>query len=186
MVVLCCCNEKDVEKLSRIQRFLILISQSLEEPHTEDTSKFDLLVPTVVKPRKRHADDVSGSFQMHRFRNLTLSYIQEPEEVGIVREFPFSSSVQRMSVIVKQIHEPTFQYFCKGAPEKILTLCRPETGKCYSQLNSEKFFNILYVSVPEDFYLKLESFTRKGDRVIALAWKDLGTIRFLKIHKLKR
>ena len=34
--------------------------------------------------------------------------------------------------------------------------------------------------------MKLESFTRKGDRVIALAWKDLGSIRFLKIHKLKR
>ncbi|OWA51300.1 putative cation-transporting ATPase 13A3 [Hypsibius exemplaris] len=122
---------------------------SLEEPHTEETSKFDLLVPTVVKPKKRQGDD------------------EELSEVGIVREFPFSSSVQRMSVIVKQLQEPTFQYFCKGAPEKILTLCRPET-------------------VPHDFYEKLESFTRKGDRVIAMAWKDLGSVRFLKIHKLKR
>ncbi|XP_055354336.1 polyamine-transporting ATPase 13A3-like [Paramacrobiotus metropolitanus] len=122
---------------------------TLEEPHTEDTSKFDLLVPTLVKPRKRHAEE------------------EEPDEVGIVREFPFTSSLQRMSVIVKQLHVQTFQYFCKGAPEKILTLCRPET-------------------IPPDFYSKLESFTRKGDRVIALAWKDLGNVRFLKIHKLKR
>lgn len=54
-----------------------------------------------------------------------------------------------------------------------------------SRLVGTEAFSISF-SVPPDFYEKLESFTRKGDRVIAMAWKDLGTVRFLKIHKLKR
>jgi magnesium-transporting ATPase (P-type) len=48
--------------------------------------------------------------------------------LGIVKRYPFASSMQRMSVIV---HDPTTKaitLFCKGSPEKIIELSRPESG----------------------------------------------------------
>ncbi len=69
------------------------------------------MAPTVVRPTS-----VGGS-----------------EELGIVRQFPFSSQLQRMSVAVKELSTdgavgPTdWMLYCKGAPEKVATLCKEET-----------------------------------------------------------
>jgi len=49
-------------------------------------------------------------------------------DVGIVRQFPFSSSMQRMAVIVRSLGGDQFELFCKGSPEKIMSLSRPESG----------------------------------------------------------
>jgi magnesium-transporting ATPase (P-type) len=35
-------------------------------------------------------------------------------EMGIVRRFDFSSKLQRMSVIVKNVNEPYFKVYSKG------------------------------------------------------------------------
>lgn len=59
----------------------------------------------------------------------TVCMLQNPFEVGIIRQFTFSSSVQRMSVITRTLSEDGMQLFCKGAPEKIASLCQPDTGK---------------------------------------------------------
>ena len=50
------------------------------------------------------------------------------EEVGIVRQFTFSSSLQRMSVIVRRLGADHFDIFTKGAPEMIASLCVTDTG----------------------------------------------------------
>lgn len=50
-------------------------------------------------------------------------------EVGIVREFPFSSNLQRMSILCKRIGQEQLHFFCKGSPEMVQSLCKPETGK---------------------------------------------------------
>lgn len=57
-----------------------------------------------------------------------MDYVSECE-VGILRQFPFLSSLQRASVIVKSvISEPTdMLVYVKGAPEMIAKLCIPET-----------------------------------------------------------
>ncbi|NXC19393.1 AT132 ATPase, partial [Corythaeola cristata] len=48
--------------------------------------------------------------------------------MGILRRFPFSSSLQRMSVLVKLPGEASTHVYVKGAPEMVASLCRKETG----------------------------------------------------------
>ncbi|XP_017688937.1 PREDICTED: probable cation-transporting ATPase 13A2 isoform X2 [Lepidothrix coronata] len=77
--------------------------------------------------------------------------------LGILRRFPFSSSFQRMSVLVKLPGEATAHVYVKGAPEMVASLCRKET-------------------VPLDFSQMLRHYTTDGFRVLGLAGKALGTV----------
>ncbi|XP_064645637.1 polyamine-transporting ATPase 13A3-like [Lineus longissimus] len=76
--------------------------------------------------------------------------------VGIVRQLPFSSSLQRMSVIAQYLDGGDGGYivFTKGSPEKIAGMCRPNT-------------------VPSDFNEVLSNYTSDGFRVIAMAYRPL-------------
>lgn len=49
------------------------------------------------------------------------------EGIIILHQFPFSSALQRMSVIAQEIGGDP-QAFIKGAPEIVAMLCRAETG----------------------------------------------------------
>uniref|UniRef100_A0A8C6Q913 ATPase 13A3 n=1 Tax=Nothobranchius furzeri TaxID=105023 RepID=A0A8C6Q913_NOTFU len=75
-------------------------------------------------------------------------------EIGIVRQFPFSSALQRMSIVARVLGEKRMDAYMKGAPEAVASLCKKET-------------------VPENFAEVLESYTREGFRVIALAHRRL-------------
>ncbi|NXK00593.1 AT132 ATPase, partial [Corythaixoides concolor] len=77
--------------------------------------------------------------------------------VGILRRFPFSSSLQRMSVLVKLPGEASTHVYVKGAPEMVASLCRKET-------------------VPLDFSQVLRHYTADGFRVLGLASKPLSTV----------
>uniref|UniRef100_A0A8C0EQB6 Polyamine-transporting ATPase 13A2 n=1 Tax=Bubo bubo TaxID=30461 RepID=A0A8C0EQB6_BUBBB len=77
--------------------------------------------------------------------------------VGILRRFPFSSSLQRMSVLVKLPGEASAHVYVKGAPEMVASLCRKET-------------------VPVDFSQMLRYYTTDGFRVLGLACKPLSTV----------
>ncbi|KAK3105212.1 hypothetical protein FSP39_019931 [Pinctada imbricata] len=109
----------------------------MEEPGA-DSSKYDTIMPTVVRPCTRD----------------TFAEDKAPMEVGIIRQFTFSSSMQRMSVITKTLSEDGMELYCKGAPEKVASLCTPD-------------------SVPEEFHDVLHRYTIQGFRVIALAYKKL-------------
>jgi cation-transporting ATPase 13A2 len=87
-------------------------------------------------------------------------------EVGIVKRFDFSSKLQRMSVITKNIKEPHFKIFCKGSPEKIRELCRPDT-------------------IPSNFNDILNTYTTKGLRVLAVATKSvkMDFVQCQKVHR---
>ncbi|XP_064459602.1 polyamine-transporting ATPase 13A3-like isoform X2 [Ornithodoros turicata] len=128
----------------------------LEEPDIEDNTKYDVITPTVVRPnKKRPSSDV----------------IEDPSkvehlEVGIVRELPFSSSMQRMSVVARVLGASHFDVYCKGAPETIASLCKTD-------------------SVPSDFSEVLTSYTQRGHRVLALAHRPL-TANFAKVHRIAR
>jgi cation-transporting ATPase 13A3/4/5 len=126
----------------------------LEEPQIAEEAKYDMFVPAVVKPPAK-----TGI----------------PFEVGIVRQFPFSSAIQRMSVIVRPLTAsgeepeelPPFQLLCKGAPEKIASLCKPET-------------------IPSEFAETLEQYTEKGYRVLAFACRSLEGFKYLKLQRVSR
>uniref|UniRef100_A0A8C3JQD5 ATPase cation transporting 13A2 n=1 Tax=Calidris pygmaea TaxID=425635 RepID=A0A8C3JQD5_9CHAR len=77
--------------------------------------------------------------------------------LGILRRFPFSSSLQRMSVLVKMPGEVSAHGYVKGAPEMVASLCRKET-------------------VPLDFSQMLRHYTTDGFRVLGLACKALSTV----------
>lgn len=114
--------------------------QELEEPGS-DINRYDLLCPTVVKPRYQK-DELAlspqrSSTNVTKVENdpddLIVSFIEEnvdiPYEVGIVRVFPFTSSSQCMSVITRTLGEDHMCLYCKGAPEKIRELCDSDSCK---------------------------------------------------------
>lgn len=81
----------------------------LEELEVSDALKFDVLVPSIV-------------------RNPITTETEKQIEIGLIHQFHFSSSLQRMSMITKTIGDPRFIVYTKGSPEMIQSLCIPNTG----------------------------------------------------------
>lgn len=111
----------------------------LDEYNTEHSDKYDLVAPTIVKPPKGN--------------NLTQN-MNDISEIGIVQQYQFSSSLQRMSVIVRVFGSETFRAYTKGSPEMILSLSKPET-------------------IPKDIMFCLKRYTEQGYRVIAMGRTEL-------------
>lgn len=84
----------------------------LVEPNSEETDNFDKLSPPCVRPKHSQRRDLSHAY-----------------ELGIIKQFPFSSSLQRMSVAVKVLGSDHFTLYVKGSPEKITELSNPDTRK---------------------------------------------------------
>ncbi|XP_071515711.1 polyamine-transporting ATPase 13A3-like isoform X2 [Panulirus ornatus] len=127
-----------------------LIQQSLEEA-SQGSSNYDQVTPTVVKPsnQEMYIDPLD-------ITHIVETPFQVPYEIGIVRQFPFSSSTQRMSVMVRKLGQQHMDLYAKGAPEVIQSLCQPE-------------------SLPKDLGSVLTQYTVQGFRVIALAHRTLQT-----------
>uniref|UniRef100_A0A674KEN4 ATPase cation transporting 13A2 n=1 Tax=Terrapene triunguis TaxID=2587831 RepID=A0A674KEN4_9SAUR len=109
---------------------------------------------------------VRGRGPCHRstaWHCLGISRIPFPPQkhkvsAGILRRFPFSSSLQRMSVLVKLPGDAPSEAYIKGAPEMVASLCKEET-------------------VPLDFSQLLRHYTTDGFRVLGLAYKTLPTVK---------
>ena len=76
-------------------------------------------------------------------------------EIGIVKRFDFSSKLQRMTIIGKNLNENYYKAYCKGSPEKIKELSNPST-------------------IPMNFEEILNSYTTKGYRVLGMAAKSIN------------
>ena len=87
-------------------------------------------------------------------------------QLDLVKRFDFISKLQRMSVLVKNRKEDYFKVYCKGSPEKIRDLCKPE-------------------SIPSNYNRVLNSYSNQGLRVFALSFKLLK-MHFLQSEKLSR
>lgn len=57
-------------------------------------------------------------------------------QVGIIKQFPFSSALQRMAVLCKQMGGEQVDFFCKGSPEMVQSLSKPETGDMFTNVSS--------------------------------------------------
>lgn len=111
-----------------------------------------------------------------------------------MHQFPFSSALQRMSVVVRKLGEKHMDAYLKGAPEVVASLCKQHTGvtlppvffahlpPLFALFN--KYTDVYtFPSVPQRFCETLESYTRQGFRVIALAHRQLESK--LSWHKLQ-
>lgn len=58
-----------------------------------------------------------------------VSPLQKGSQIGILAQFPFSSSLQRMSVVTRILGEKRLVAYMKGAPETVGSLCCKETSK---------------------------------------------------------
>ncbi|NXM81494.1 AT133 ATPase, partial [Oenanthe oenanthe] len=130
----------------------------LEEATEEETALHNRIMPTVVRPSKQ----LSPESKQATDQEMT-GY-----EIGIVRQFPFSSVLQRMCVIARVLGEKRMDAYMKGAPEVIASLCKQET-------------------VPVDFERVLEEYTKQGFRVIALAHRKLESkLTWHKVQTISR
>uniref|UniRef100_A0A8C0F5M3 Polyamine-transporting ATPase 13A3 n=1 Tax=Bubo bubo TaxID=30461 RepID=A0A8C0F5M3_BUBBB len=136
----------------------------LEEPTEEETALHNRIMPTVVRPSKQlFPESKQATNQEMELFELSTSY-----EIGIVRQFPFSSVLQRMCVIARVLGEKRMDAYMKGAPEVIASLCKQET-------------------VPVDFECVLEEYTKQGFRVIALAHRKLESkLTWHKVQTINR
>ena len=50
-------------------------------------------------------------------------------EIALIKQYPFDSAVQRMTVVAKKKGAQYYSVFVKGAPEKVASFCRPDTSK---------------------------------------------------------
>ncbi|XP_063298848.1 probable cation-transporting ATPase 13A5 [Pelobates fuscus] len=89
------------------------------------------------------------------------------EGILILHQFPFSSTLQRMSVVTQVIGEERFTVYLKGAPEMVVRFCKPET-------------------VPQSFLETLDVYTMQGFRVIGLAYRSLEFGLLSQLKHLKR
>ncbi|XP_037925344.1 probable cation-transporting ATPase 13A3 isoform X2 [Hermetia illucens] len=136
----------------------------LEEANIAENNKYDLLTPTVLKPPKLGKSDSDRSLNL----NDSVDQILISNDIGVVREFSFASNLQRMSVITRRIGDDHFNVYCKGSPEMIQTLCRPE-------------------SIPLDYLNHLNHYAQQGYRIIAIAYKPLDRkITYTKVHRIAR
>ncbi|XP_023809990.1 probable cation-transporting ATPase 13A3 isoform X1 [Oryzias latipes] len=137
----------------------------LEEATEEETSLHNRIMPTVVRPPKQLLPPEPASSSE---RDMELYELSSAYEIGIVRQFPFSSALQRMSVVARLLGEKRMDAYMKGAPEVVASLCKNET-------------------VPEDFAEVLEDYTKQGFRVIALAHRRLESkLSWHKVQNISR
>ncbi|XP_039983999.1 probable cation-transporting ATPase 13A3 isoform X1 [Xiphias gladius] len=137
----------------------------LEEATEEETSLHNRIMPTVVQPPKQLLPPEPASSQEH---DMELYELSSAYEIGIVRQFPFSSALQRMSVVARLLGEKRMDAYTKGAPEVVASLCKKET-------------------VPENFAGVLEGYTKQGFRVIALAHRRLESkLTWHKVQNINR
>ncbi|NWS84107.1 AT134 ATPase, partial [Toxostoma redivivum] len=107
----------------------------------------------VIDDSSIHQIEGQGSIHATVVRPALKATTAPVEGIAILHQFPFSSALQRMSVIAQEIGGDP-QAFIKGAPEIVAMLCRAET-------------------VPSNFESKLLFYTAQGFRVIGLACKSL-------------
>ncbi|KAL3082109.1 hypothetical protein niasHT_031138 [Heterodera trifolii] len=127
-----------------------IMDEPTESAVVDETSMYDMLQPTVVRSPPLH------------------STVESDVELAIIRQFTFSSSLQRMAVVVHNPNEDSHIHhlYCKGAPEKIASLCVPET-------------------VPNDFQTYVDNYAQHGYRLIAVASRALN-MNYVKVQKVKR
>ncbi|XP_017869045.1 PREDICTED: probable cation-transporting ATPase 13A3 [Drosophila arizonae] len=146
-----------------------------------ENEKYGLIYPTILRQPTRDETKLSPKEGMPTrssvlrqnsvddlLANVGILKAEKNFDHGIVREFPFTSTLQRMSVITRCLSAQGFNVYCKGSPEMLQQLCLPQ-------------------SIPSDYTQQLSIFAKKGFRVIAMAYKTFNPkMNYTKIQRLSR
>ncbi|KAJ9084682.1 hypothetical protein DSO57_1021714 [Entomophthora muscae] len=127
------------------------------EANASDTYQSPQLIPSMVRPPNQQR------FSLANMDDLPEDYT----ELAILRSFEFSSSLRRMSVVVKRWRASTTEVYVKGAPEVIAGLCTS-------------------ASLPADYHAQLMTYTQAGYRVIACAGKSRNKLSWVKVQRASR
>ncbi|XP_058794435.1 probable cation-transporting ATPase W08D2.5 isoform X2 [Phymastichus coffea] len=97
----------------------------------------------------------------------TIKSPDNNEKIYTIKQYQFSSDLQRMSTIVKSPYSNDLNIYVKGSPEMILKLSKPS-------------------SCPQDAFYVLQKYTQQGFRVIAFGCSKLDVGCEQKIEALPR
>ena len=86
--------------------------------------------------------------------NIDINKLKLYYELSIIRRFNFDYLKQRLTVLVKNLHDNYFKIFSKGSPEKIKEICDQST-------------------IPPDYNEVYSYYSSKGYRIIGLAYKSI-------------
>ena len=86
--------------------------------------------------------------------NIDLNKLKLYYELSIIRRFNFDYLKQRLTVLVKNLHDNYFKIFSKGSPEKIKEICDQNT-------------------IPTDYNKVFNYYSSKGFRILGLAYKSI-------------
>lgn len=96
--------------------------QLIEPGRPDESTNYDCMMPTIVRspPSSSPAQPLDPAVAADAKGGKC-------EELGILRQFPFLSALQRMSVVVKSLDKANFDFYCKGSPEVVRSLCLKES-----------------------------------------------------------
>lgn len=116
-----------------------------EQRHCGSNPDYGIPTPTLVSPPKG---------QKHGGNTKIGGIAPSNLEIALLKQYPFDSAVQRMTVVAKKKGAQYYSVFVKGAPEKVASFCRSET-------------------IPAEFSNLLQYYTKQGFRVIGASAKSL-------------
>ena len=95
------------------------VQELTEQRHSGSNPDYGLPTPTLVSPPK---NKTAGAGKLGGIAPSNL-------EIALLKQYPFDSAVQRMTVVGKKKGAQYYSVFIKGAPEKVASFCRSETSK---------------------------------------------------------
>jgi cation-transporting ATPase 13A3/4/5 len=98
--------------------------------------------------------------------NIDINKLKLYYELSIIRRFNFNYLRQRLTVLVKNLHDNYFKIFSKGSPEKILEICDKKT-------------------IPSDYNEVYTYYSSKGYRILGMAYKHIK-LNMRQILQIKR
>lgn len=147
---------------------------------TKETSKTDDLSSQWVA----HGDPTEVALQVlaARFGRHQVTNPSFDETLwGQVAEFPFDSTVKKMSMLCKHTSTGNIHLFTKGAVERVLDIC--------TNISAENEVAPITDTIKQDILLNMEAIARRGLRVLALASRSdlqIPAVTQEKQHDLRR
>ncbi|MEQ2162197.1 hypothetical protein GOODEAATRI_017343, partial [Goodea atripinnis] len=134
----------------------ILYPQQINFRFYQDAMKFLLILGGIVPPALPAAITTGTIYAQSRLKKRGIFCISPPrinvcgkvsvfcfdksssEAVAIIKRFPFSSALQRMSVVTVAPRGRSALAFLKGSPEMVASLCRPDTGSALLSTQTDR------------------------------------------------